>query len=87
MVNYNKSLEKFNEEFNNINSKRLNPSKELKEMLKEINLDFNFESINDPNNAADLFIDSYILEDFNIEVPLLQNCVENYEFDEDYDLI
>ena len=87
VVNYNKSLEKFNEEFNNINSKRLNPSKELKEMLKEINLDFNFESINDPNNAADLFIDSYILEDFNIEVPLLQNCVENYEFDEDYDLI
>ena len=77
--NYDKKLKEFNKEFNNINSKPLPPSDELKKMLKEININLEIISINDENN--------YILDDINIEVPNLINCVEYYEFSPDENLI
>ena len=87
--NYDKKLKEFNEEFNNINLKPLAPSDELKNMLKEINIDFDLISINNEDNIASLFRDNYILNDIEseVEVPNLFNCVEYYEFSPDENLI
>ena len=49
-------------------------------MLKEINIEFDYDKMDDNDNAASLFRDSYILDDFNIEMPNLQNCVEYFDF-------
>ena len=78
--NYDKKLDEYKEEFSNINLKPLNPSEELKNMLKEINIEFDYDKMDDNDNAASLFRDSYILDDFNIEMPNLQNCVEYFDF-------
>ena len=78
--NYDKILDEYKEEFSNINLKPLNPSEELKNMLKEINIEFDYDKMDDNDNAASLFRDSYILDDFNIEMPNLQNCVEYFDF-------
>ena len=85
--NYDKKLALFKDEFNNINQKPLNPSNELKNMLKEINIEFNFSEANDDTNTVSLFRDKYILDDFNVEMPNLNNCVEYYEFPTDENFI
>ena len=87
--NYDKKLKEFNKEFNNINSKPLAPSDELKKMLKEININLDLIAINNENSVASLFNDNYILDDFEneVEVPNLINCVEYYEFSPDENLI
>jgi hypothetical protein len=85
--NYDKKLDEYKEEFSNINLKPLNPSEELKNMLKEINIEFNFSEANGDTNTVSLFKDKYILDDFNVEMPNLNNCVEYYEFPTDENFI
>ena len=77
--NYNKSLNKFREEFNQINNSPIYPSKEFLEMLKEINITLEIDLINKNGQVAELFKENYISEDYLIEAPNLYNCNENYE--------
>ena len=84
--NYNKELEIFKKEFNDVDLRPFSFSDELKNMLKEINIDLDVKIIDD--DKTNLFRDKYILEDDStIEAPFLNNCVENYELCQDEVLI
>ena len=87
--NYNKSLNTFRKEFNEINNSPINPSKEFVEMLKEIGITLEINLINNNGEVAELFKENYISGDYLIEGPNLFNCNENYElfYDEDFENI
>ena len=77
--NYNKELKKFTADFKDIDSKPFAPSEELKCMLKEIDIDLNIYLMKNEKDYANLFREKFILEDNNIEIPLINGCVERYE--------
>ena len=85
--NYNKTCEKFREDFNNINAQPLNLSKEFLDMLKEINIDMDKNLINQKDVLSELFKENYILKDSLIQTPVLNNCVEKMELFYDEDII
>ena len=81
--NYDKELKVFNEDFNNVDSIPFTASEDLKNMLKEIDIVFS-EKLLEMDNNTTLFRDNYILkEDAVIELPILKNCVEDYDFCQD----
>ena len=83
--NYDKELKNFNQDFNDADSKPVSVSEELKNMLREINidLDLSFDLV-EQDDQTTLFRDNYILEeDTAIELPMLNNCVEDYDFCQD----
>ena len=83
--NYSKNFKEFRENFLNIQPKTLNPSEEFLEMLKDINLNIDQSLINNNGEISTLFKENSIFEGFTIPVPLLDNCIDKIELDDDED--
>ena len=83
--NYDKTYEKFREDFDNIEAQSLNISKEFLEMLKEVNINLDLDLIN--KIGDEFFKENYILNDSLIQMPVLNDCVEKMELIRDEEII
>ena len=54
-------------------------------MLKDINLNIDQSLINNNGEISTLFKENSIFEGFTIPVPLLDNCIDKIELDDDED--
>ena len=85
--NYNKELGKFKEDFKHVNSKPFSLSTDLKEMLEEIEIILDEDSLNNDEELAKLVKENNIFKGTTFDVPILHNCVEKFELFSDEDLI
>ena len=70
-----------------MNSKPFSLSTDLKEMLEEIEIILDEDSLNNDEELAKLVKENNIFKGTTFDVPILHNCVEKFELFSDEDLI
>ena len=85
--NYEKNYIEFSEGIQDIELEGYIPSKDLENMLKEIDIELDILDINNKENVGSLFKDKYLTGEFINNPSFLHNCCENFEIEVDETLI
>ena len=83
--NYNKNYNDFRKDFQNLNSAEYLPSKDMENMLSNINVNIHIIDTKSNEYIGYLFSEKYINMDDIADFPVLHNCCEKYEFNIDED--
>ena len=85
--NYEKNYIDFSEGIKDIELDTYTPSKDLEDMLKEIDIELDILDINHKENIGSLFKDKNLAGELINSPPFLHNCCENFEIEADETLI